>query len=219
MFILFHHTSPVIHVPSHISHLQPTILLSQCITLSMGSLKNHILIAMPHLQDPYFGRSVVFIAEHTEEGAMGLIVNKPFEDPELKQLFTDVFEDKQSLLKVVPKVYFGGPVMIERGILLHSGNYNTEGTLSVTQDFGITSHKSILEDIADDKGPKQFKLMLGHAGWTSGQLEKEIEDGDWLLQETTIDFIFKTPSQAMWRLATGSFGVDVASTEGLGGLA
>lgn len=185
----------------------------------MGSLKNHILIAMPHLQDPYFGQAVVFIAEHTKEGAMGLIVNKPFEDPELKQLFTDIFEDKQNLLKVVSKVFFGGPVMVERGILLHSGNYSTDGTLTVTQDFGITSHKSILEDIANGKGPEYFKLMLGHAGWSAGQLEKEIEDGDWLLQETTTDFIFKSPSKAMWRLAAGSFGVDIASTTGLGGQA
>ncbi len=173
---------------------------------------------MPHLHDPYFGFSVVYIAEHSNDGAMGLIVNKPFEDPELKQLFTDVFEDKQNLLTVVPRVYFGGPVMVERGILLHSGTYSTEGTLSVTKDFGITSHKSILEDIADGKGPAHYKLMLGHAGWSAGQLEKEIEDGDWLLQETTSDFIFKTPSSAMWQMASGSFGVDIASS-GVGGQA
>ncbi len=185
----------------------------------MGSLKNHILIAMPHLQDPYFGKSIVFITEHTKDGAMGLIVNKPFEDMEIKQLFTDVFEDKQNLLKVVPRVYFGGPVMVERGILLHSGNYNTEGTVTVTSDFGLTSHKSILEDISKGDGPIHYKLMLGHAGWAPFQLEKEIEDGDWLLQETNPEFIFKTSPSSMWVSATNSFGVDIASSTGLSGQA
>lgn len=185
----------------------------------MGSLKNHILIAMPHLQDPYFRWSVVFIAEHTREGAMGLIVNKPFNVPELQRLFTSIFDDKQDLLKIVPDVYFGGPVMIEHGILLHSGTYHTKETVSISEDFGMTSHRRILEDISKDTGPKQFKLLLGHAGWAPGQLEREIENGDWLLQETSSEFIFKTPEEAMWRMASGSFGVDIAPGSGFGGQA
>ncbi len=185
----------------------------------MGSLKNHILIAMPHLQDPYFARSIVFLAEHNADGAMGLIVNKPFKELELKQLFTDIFNDQENLLEIVPEVFFGGPVMVERGILLHSGIYTTDGTLTVSQDFGITSNKSILEDIAGELGPEYYKLMLGHAGWGPGQLEKEIENGDWLLQEATTSLIFHTPAKAMWGKASQAFGIDLSSTTGISGQA
>ncbi|MFQ6604320.1 MAG: YqgE/AlgH family protein [Fidelibacterota bacterium] len=174
---------------------------------------------MPHLQDPYFAQSVVFLAEHKEDGAMGLIINKPFKELELKQLFTDLFNDQENLLEIVPEVFFGGPVMVERGILLHSGKYTTDGTLTVSEDFGITSHKSILEDITGDLGPEYYKLMLGHAGWGPGQLEKEIENGDWLLQEATARLIFHTPASAVWNKASQAFGIDLSSPSGIGGRA
>lgn len=185
----------------------------------MNSLKNHILIAMPHLQDPYFGRSVVFICEHTLKGAYGLIVNKPFEAPELKSLFRDVFDKGESLLRLIPKIYFGGPVLVERGILLHPASYSTKGTVKISEEFAITSTKDILRDIAKGKGPEVYRLMLGQAGWTSGQLEREIENGDWLLQTTTTDFIFHTPDEFKWSTAAKSFGIDTSQFSGLGGLA
>jgi putative transcriptional regulator len=185
----------------------------------MSSLKNHILIAMPHMQDPYFARSVVFICEHTKEGAMGLIINRPFHEPDLEKLFSEFYEDTQDILKIVPKVYFGGPVMVERGIVLHSASHYTTGTIKLSDEFAITSHKTILENISRNEGPEQYKLMLGHAGWTANQLEREIENGDWLLQSTTLDFVFNMPEDLMWKHAASAFGIDTTQIAGSGGLA
>ncbi|NOZ75580.1 MAG: YqgE/AlgH family protein [FCB group bacterium] len=185
----------------------------------MGSLKNSILIAMPHLRDPYFAKSVVLICDHTKEGAMGLIVNRPFEEPELKKLFVDVYEENTELLEVVHKLYFGGPVMIERGIILHSGEYQSEHSIRVSDLFAISSHKDILEAISKNKGPEKFKLVLGHAGWVGGQLEREIENGDWLLQTASPDYVFSQSEKLVWQQAARSFGIEVSDLMGIGGQA
>jgi putative transcriptional regulator len=185
----------------------------------MSSLKNQIIISMPHMQDPYFGRSVIFICEHNEDGALGFIVNKSFETPELQELFADFFPQKDDILKLLPQVYFGGPVLVERGILLHSADYETESTIKVGDDFSLTSNKTVVQDIAEKKGPRHYKLMLGHAGWAQHQLEAEIENGDWLLQHTNLDYIFKTDEQYMWDIAAKSFGIDLGEFSGLGGSA
>ncbi|MFQ6614252.1 MAG: YqgE/AlgH family protein [Fidelibacterota bacterium] len=185
----------------------------------MGSLKNSILIAMPHLRDPYFARSVVLICDHTTEGAMGLIVNRPFEEPGLKKIFVDVYEENENLLEVVHKLYFGGPVMIERGIILHSGEYQSEHSIPISDQFAITNHKDILEAISLHRGPEKFKLMLGHAGWTGGQLEREIENGDWLLQTANPEHIFDQPEELLWQQAAKSFGIEISDLTGIGGQA
>mgnify|MGYP001178394496 FL=1 len=185
----------------------------------MSSLKNQIIISMPHMQDPYFGRAVVFICEHNKDGALGFIVNKPFETPELQDLFSDFFPKDDDILKLVPDVYFGGPVLVERGIVLHSADYKTEGTIVVGDNFSLTSNKAIIQEIAEKKGPKHSKLLLGHAGWAQYQLEAEIENGDWLLQHTNLEFIFNTEEKFMWDMATKSFGIDMSEFSGLGGSA
>lgn len=171
------------------------------------------------MQDPYFGRAVVFICEHNKDGALGFIVNKPFETPELKELFADFFPKDDDILKLVPDVYFGGPILVERGIVLHSADYKTEGTIVIGDDFSLTSNKAIIQEIADKRGPKHSKLLLGHAGWAQYQLEAEIENGDWLLQHTNLDFIFNTEEKFMWDMATKSFGIDLSEFSGLGGSA
>lgn len=150
---------------------------------------------------------------------MGLIVNKPFEDSNLKNLFEERFEDQNEILQLIPKIYFGGPVLIERGIVLHTSVYQTDETVKLSKDFSMTSNSDILQDISREKGPEKYKLMLGHAGWASRQLEREIENGDWLLQSTTPDFIFNTKEKKMWTVATNSFGIDTSQITGLGGMA
>ena len=174
----------------------------------MSSLQNHILIAMPHMVDPYFGKAVVYICEHTKDGAMGLVINRPFMEPDLKKLFTEIYEDNENILKIVPTVHFGGPIMIERGIVLHSTDHTVEGSVKIADKVAMTSHRDILSDIAKKKGPASFNLFLGHSGWGSGQLEKEIERGDWLLQNTTPDFIFDVPEKYMWGQAARTLGVE-----------
>jgi putative transcriptional regulator len=174
---------------------------------------------MPHMQDPYFNRSVLFMCEHDKDGAMGLIVNKPFKDPTLKQLFETFYDDSNEILNSVEQVYFGGPVLVERGIVLHSGEYNFKDSIKISKDFFISSHKKTLEDILAKKGPKLNRLLLGHAGWTSGQLEREIENGDWLVQETNPNFIFNMPVDKMWEVAISSFSIDIADFSTFGGQA
>ena len=185
----------------------------------MSSLKNHILISMPHLQDPYFGQGIILVCEHSNDGALGLIINKPFEKPELKVLFQKLLKDQDKIIKIIPKVYFGGPVLIERGIVVHSSSYNSEDSMKISEEFSITSSRKILQDISDGNGPEQYKLMLGHAGWSPGQLEKEIENGYWLMQNTTADFIFNVPPNQMWKQATESLGLDLGPSFGMAGQA
>ena len=184
---------------------------------NMSSLQNHILIAMPHMVDPYFGKAVVYICEHTKDGAMGLVINRPFMEPDLKKLFTEIYEDNENILKIVPTVHFGGPIMIERGIVLHSTDHTVSESVKVSDTIAMTSHKDILSDISKKKGPASFKLFLGHSGWGSGQLEKEIERGDWLLQNTTPDFVFDVPEKYMWGQAARTLGVETSDFASLGG--
>ena len=127
----------------------------------MNSIINHILIPMPHMQDPYFNRSVVFMCEHNKDGAMGLIVNKPFSDPALKELFDSFYDDADEILKSVEQVYFGGPVMVERGIVLHSSHYQSEDSIKISNDFFLSSHKKTLEDLSKQNGDADFTRSCG----------------------------------------------------------
>ena len=113
----------------------------------------------------------------------------------------------------------GGLVFIERGILLHSNSYNSKDSIKISDQFSITSSNKILKDINNSNSLKNYKLMLGHAGWISGQLEKEIENGDWLMQSTSIDFVFNTNESKMWQIAAKSFGVELSEISGFGGSA
>lgn len=164
---------------------------------------------MPHLQDPYFGQSVVFICEHTVDGAMGLVTNRPFQKHDLLKLISNLSSSSKELLEMVSNVYLGGPVMIDRGIVLHKPDKAIESTVVISEDFAITSHKEILQKLIARSGTSDYKLMLGHAGWSAGQLEQEIENGDWLLQETNSELIFNIPNEQMWSFATRSLGLDV----------
>ena len=174
---------------------------------------------MPHMQDPFFGKAVVFMCEHDKQGAMGLIVNKPFRDLELKEEFDQLYEDSDEILSAVSQVYFGGPVLVKRGILLHGEKIHSDNSIKISDDFFISSHKQTLAEMKIQNGDNQSRLLLGHSGWTSGQLEREIENGDWLMQSTTPDFVFNLSTDQMWRQAAGSLGMDLGSFEPMGGQA
>lgn len=177
-------------------------------------MKGHILISMPHLTDPYFGRSLVFICEHDENGAMGLIFNKTFEDESIKSIFPTLVINDDAISEVISPMYFGGPVSLERGFLLHSPDYLTDETLQVTPDFSLSSDSAIIDAIREGDGPAHFKMMLGYAGWGGGQLEREIENGDWLFQEVTPEFVFDGNDADKWLSATQSFGINVIPASG-----
>ena len=184
----------------------------------MGTLRNQILISMPHMQDPFFSSAVVFICEHSKDGAMGLIINKKFKEPNLNDLFEQLYIGNDAIKSLVPDIHFGGPIMLERGIVLHGAGFTTEGTIAISDEFSMTSQKTILQDLkAHEKIP--YKLMLGHAGWAAKQLEREIENGDWLMQSTTPDFVFNLSTDQMWHQAAGSLGMDLGPFEAMGGQA
>jgi putative transcriptional regulator len=177
-------------------------------------MQGHILIAMPHLTDPYFGRSLVLICQHDRDGAMGLIINKSFEDEAVKEIFPTLIVNDEAIREVIAPLYFGGPVSLEQGFLLHSPDFLTDDTLQVSSEFSLTSNSTIIDAIRAGDGPRQFKMMLGYAGWQGGQLEGEIENGDWLFQEATPDFIFNPDEAGKWLSATKSFGIELAPGTG-----
>ena len=185
---------------------------------SVGSLKNQILISMPHMNDPFFSKSVVYICEHGNSGAMGMIVNKNLDAPELREIFDKFFKVEKPFNMVKSNTFFGGPVLLEKGIILHHSDYSSPKSISISKSVSLTSDKGALEDLKrEEKVP--FKLMLGHAGWSAGQLEREIENGDWLIQSTTSDFIFNLPPNQMWEYAARSIGLDIDSSLGTPGQA
>ncbi|MCF7824869.1 MAG: YqgE/AlgH family protein [Candidatus Marinimicrobia bacterium] len=182
----------------------------------MSSMIGHILISMPHLTDPYFARSLVFICDHDEKGAMGLIVNKSFEDTSIKKIFPTLIINDEAIRDVISPIYFGGPVELESGFLLHSSEFRNEDTLPINADFSLTSNHTIIDAIHAGIGPQRYKMMLGYAGWGAGQLERELENGDWLFQEGDPAFVFQGDDTEKWLLAAQSFGINIApATAGL----
>jgi len=172
------------------------------------SLNNHFLIAMPHLGDPNFFHTVTYLCEHTEKGAMGLVINRP-----LDITLTDIFEQMSIETKAdefdhIP-VFMGGPVEQERGFVLHQPAGDWEASQTVTEQVAITSSRDILEAIARHEGPDQFVIVLGYAGWGSGQLEQELADNAWLNGPAQSDILFSTPIEQRWEAAAALFGIDL----------
>ena len=162
------------------------------------------------MQDPYFNRSLVFICDHDEKGAMGLIFNKTFDDEAVKKIFPTLIVNDTAVSEVIDSMYFGGPVDLQRAFLLHSTDWRGEETIAINEHFALTSDSEILDAIKAGQGPRYFKMMLGYAGWGESQLEREIENGDWLFQETTPAFIFSEEEGEKWSSAAQSFGIEIA---------
>ena len=177
-------------------------------------MEGHVLISMPHLTDPYFGRSLVFICEHDKNGAMGLIINKSFEDEDVKAIFPTLIVNDDAINEVISPMHFGGPVSLERGFLLHTSDFLTDETLRIGSEFCLTSNSTVIDAIKVGDGPLRFKMMLGYAGWEAGQLEREIENGDWLFQEVTPEFVFTGNESEKWQSAMQSFGIEMAPATG-----
>ena len=171
-------------------------------------LTGKLLVAMPGMGDSRFDRSVIFLCSHGEDGALGLIVNKPTPGLSfsslLKQLDLEIGPPEREI-----RVHFGGPVDNGRGFVLHSTDYaKNPSTLHVSEGFGMTATLDILEDIASGEGPGDAILALGYAGWGPGQLENEILANGWLTCDATTDIVFDAADEAKWSAALSSIGVD-----------
>jgi putative transcriptional regulator len=175
------------------------------------NLTNHFLIAMPGLQDEVFGRSVVYLCEHSPRGALGLVINKP-SDIDLRRLFEKVdLPLHREDLSAAP-VFQGGPVQTERGFVLHekqldgTGPYNS--TMSVRGGLEMTTSKDVLEALAEGSGPKKVLITLGYSGWQAGQLEDELGRNGWLTVDADPAVIFDTPIEKRYDRAVSLLGFD-----------
>lgn len=175
--------------------------------MKTDQLTYHFLLAMPNMMDPIFTGTVVFVCEHTEDGAMGIIVNRPL-GVTLPALFSQLSIDlTNSAAKDLP-VYFGGPVQTDRGFVLHSPLANWQSTLAVSDTVGLTTSKDILMAVAEDAGPDTLFITLGYCGWEAGQLEHELSQNAWLSVEADPSIIFSVPSDARYDAALKLLGID-----------
>ncbi|MBX9811811.1 MAG: YqgE/AlgH family protein [Burkholderiales bacterium] len=173
-------------------------------------LTRHFLIAMPNMVDPHFARTLTFICEHNDQGALGVVVNRPVE-MNLHSLLEQIgIPFDPGALESAP-VHFGGPVQTDRGFVLHTPPGQWQSTLAVGTDIGLTTSKDILEAVARGEGPRQFLVTLGYAGWAPGQLEHELAQNAWLTVQASSDVIFGLPAEARLPAAMSLLGIDYAS--------
>jgi putative transcriptional regulator len=181
----------------------------------MGSasinLTNQFLIAMPGMGDGTFAGTVIYLCEHSEKGALGLVINKPI-DIKLKNLFekVELSLDREDLAD--EPVYFGGPVQTERGFVLHErlgeegGHYNS--TLQIQGGLEMTTSKDVLEALSNGAGPKKVLVTLGYSGWGAGQLEEEMGRNGWINVQAEPNIIFDTPVEQRYEKALSLLGID-----------
>jgi len=177
-------------------------------------LTRHFLISMPSMADPNFSRSLTYICEHNEQGALGLVINRPI-DMTLGTLIERVGLEPAASgggnRAVRAPVYFGGPVQTERGFVLHKPLGTWQSTLSVSAEIGLTTSRDILEALGNGEGPEQVIVTLGYSGWAPGQLEEELKQNSWLTVEARDDILFDLPAEERLAAAMELLGVNFAS--------
>lgn len=172
-------------------------------------LTHHFLIAMPGMVDPNFARTLTYICEHGDQGALGVVVNRPIELT-LKDLFRQIELDLPDADVASLPVYFGGPVQVDRGFVLHRPVGRWGSTLAVNEEVGLTTSKDILEAVASGQGPDRLLVSLGYAGWAPGQLEGELMQNAWLTVGARADVIFDLPAEDRLPAAMKLLGIDPA---------
>jgi putative transcriptional regulator len=177
--------------------------------MSSINLTNHFLIAMPNMVDPFFARTLTYLCEHNDQGALGLVVNRPI-DLTLQALFERLsLALRQREIADAP-VYYGGPVQTDRGFVLHAPPGDWQSTLRVREAIGLTTSKDILEAVGRGEGPQRMMVTLGYAGWSPGQLEHELSQNAWLTVEARDAIIFDVPAEERLPAAMELLGLDFA---------
>lgn len=183
-------------------------------------LSGKLLIAMPGMGDPRFDKAVIYVCAHSEEGAMGLMVNKPLDDLSFGDLLEQLSIAHDDDVNRQIRVHLGGPVEHGRGFVLHSGDYRaSDSTLQVDGRFSMTATLDILEDIARGAGPRQSLLALGYAGWGPEQLDNEFLGNGWLSCDASAELIFDSDDNTKWARALATIGVDPQTLSGVAGRA
>ena len=174
------------------------------------NLTHHFLIAMPAMADPFFAKTLTYICEHNEQGALGLVVNRPI-DMSVQSLFDQIDVPLEAPKLIGLPVHFGGPVQIDRGFVLHRPVGQWQSTLPVQDGIALTTSKDILQAAGRGEGPEQILITLGYAGWAPGQLEHELAQNAWLTVAAKPDVIFDMPAEVRLAAAMELLGVSFAS--------
>lgn len=180
-------------------------------------LHNHFLIAMPSLEDQGFAHTVIYMCEHNEYGAIGIVINRP-----ISMMLGEIFQQMNisctdTAINQTP-VLAGGPIDQERGFIFHKpSKHKWRSTINLSSDIAITTSKDILEAIAGGEGPKQFLISLGYAGWAPGQLESELKENAWLTVKADKHILFDTPYESRWFESVALLGIDPNHLSNLSG--
>jgi len=174
-----------------------------------GYLAGQLLVATPVINSGPFQRAVVYVFAHNAEGAMGVIINQPLELVHFSSLVDGLKLPAGAENREIP-VYYGGPVDKSRGFVIHTNDYLRETTLANHRDVAVTASNGIINDILENRGPRQSALVVGYSGWSAGQLEQEIEQNNWIAVPASSKLIFDTEDEFKWATASKSLGVDMA---------
>jgi putative transcriptional regulator len=174
------------------------------------NLTDHFLIAMPNMVDPHFARTLTYVCEHNDQGALGLVVNRPI-DMTLSALLAQVSVPHTAIELQKTAVHFGGPVQVDRGFVLHEPVGDWQSTLAVNDRIGLTTSKDILVAVGNGEGPRKLLVTLGYAGWAPGQLENELSQNAWLTVQAAPEVIFDLPFEERLPAAMQLLGIDYAS--------
>jgi putative transcriptional regulator len=181
-----------------------------------GYLTNQLLIAMPFMVDANFAQTVALVCDHSERGALGLIVNKP-----LPMRMAEIFDQLEIQLDLSPlrerQVLRGGPMQTDRGFVVHRAGGAWDSTIEVSDLLHVTTSRDILAAMARGEGPGEAVVALGYAGWTGGQLEEEIRANAWLSAPVDLGLIFDLPFEARWQAAGRLLGVELSRVSPIGG--
>lgn len=172
------------------------------------SFRDHFLIAMPGLADPNFTHTVTYICEHNDEGAMGIVINRPM-IVTLGDILEQMEVEPSKSVDIQQQVFEGGPVQTEHGFVIHSPVGAWESSLTITPDIALTTSRDILSAIGHGEGPQHYLIALGYAGWGPGQLEEEMAQNAWLSGPASQKILFDTPLEKRWAAAAALLGVDL----------
>ena len=177
-------------------------------------LKNRLLIAMPQMQDPYFERTVTLICDHNEQGALGIVINRP-----MPMQFGEVLEQLEMPVqnyaddRLNQAILIGGPVAPENGLVLHERETDRQdiwdSTMEVSKQIRLTTSQDILRAMAAGQGPRKHHFALGYSGWDAGQLEDEIRNNSWLIAPSQTSIVFDLPFSQRWEAAALAMGIDL----------
>ena len=173
-----------------------------------GFTEGQLLVATQQMPDPTFGQTVIYMVEHNDKGALGLVLNRPLGTASVASLYDRMGLDSEGVSGEV-KVHSGGPVEPGTVFILHEDSYRSDETAPLAEGLAITTHPNILAKIADGSGPSAYLFALGYAGWAPGQLEQEIGNQDWVAVELNHEILFDPDDQSKWDRAIALYAIEL----------